>query len=276
MRKLLRDSPAGAVTGVVAQLGKKAETFPAELVIACDGRFSAVRTAAGIAAGQRAVPRDVIWFTVPRPAHWPDAIMLQGAGTDACVFLPNRGGRLQIGVLIRKGLFQHMRRQPLGELRDRIAAMQPALAPVLADHLTDWKQTVLLHAASAMAARWWQPGLLLLGDAAHVMSPVAGQGINTALQDALAAARHLGRWLAGDTDRDTALAAIEAERRPLVDSIQRLQDRAMRMLTQRGPVPDLLARALPPLLAAAGIARRVQITFAYGCPKLPEKAGSAS
>lgn len=96
------------------------------------------------------------------------------------------------------------------------------------------------------------------------MSPVAGQGINVALQDAISAARHLGDWLDGRTDLDAALQAFETERRPRVEHIQDLQGRAAGLLTARGMVPRILARVLPGLLQALGFTRRLQWTFAYG------------
>jgi len=40
--------------------------------------------------------------------------------------------------------------------------------------------------------RWYRPGLLCIGDAAHAMSPIGGVGINLAIQDAVAASNILG------------------------------------------------------------------------------------
>jgi 2-polyprenyl-6-methoxyphenol hydroxylase-like FAD-dependent oxidoreductase len=76
--------------------------------------------------------------------------------------------------------------------------------------------------------RWHRPGLLLLGDAAHPMSPVRAQGINLALRDVIVAANHLVPVLAGSSAPDPAalnqaLARIQAEREPEIIEAQQLQ-----------------------------------------------------
>jgi 2-polyprenyl-6-methoxyphenol hydroxylase-like FAD-dependent oxidoreductase len=108
------------------------------------------------------------------------------------------------------------------------------------------------------APRWHAPGLLLLGDAAHPMSPVRAQGINAALRDAAVAARQLielAQTLAlGTTPSpaaiDASLAAIEAERRPEVSQLQILQAEEMRRgeLLRQTPALRCLLAATAPLL----------------------------
>jgi 2-polyprenyl-6-methoxyphenol hydroxylase-like FAD-dependent oxidoreductase len=64
--------------------------------------------------------------------------------------------------------------------------------------LTDWHQVSLLSVASNRCRRWYKPGLLLIGDAAHTMTPAAGSGIKYAIDDAVEAANVLtGPLLAG-------------------------------------------------------------------------------
>ncbi len=54
-----------------------------------------------------------------------------------------------------------------------------------------WDDVKLLTVAVDRLPRWYRPGLLCIGDAAHAMSPIGGVGINLAVQDAVAAANHL-------------------------------------------------------------------------------------
>lgn len=60
--------------------------------------------------------------------------------------------------------------------------------------------------------RWYRTGLLLIGDAAHPMSPVAGVGINYAIQDAVVAANLLDRPLKSGAVKVTDLAKVQRQR----------------------------------------------------------------
>ncbi len=85
------------------------------------------------------------------------------------------------------------------------------------EHLTDWKQVSFLSVESSRCERWYKDGLLLIGDAAHVMSPIGGVGINYAIQDAVAAANTLTGPLGESQERLVALprrhlAAVQRKR----------------------------------------------------------------
>ena len=71
--------------------------------------------------------------------------------------------------------------------------------------------------------RWWRPGLLCIGDAAHAMSPIGGVGINLAIQDAVAAANILARPLRERRVTDDDLAAVEQRRTFPTRATQRVQ-----------------------------------------------------
>jgi 2-polyprenyl-6-methoxyphenol hydroxylase-like FAD-dependent oxidoreductase len=91
---------------------------------------------------------------------------------------------------------------------------------------------VLLAVIVGRQETWTAPGLLLLGDAAHPMSPHGGQGINMALRDALVAANHLCPVLTrGDdaADIDAAARQAAAERMPEIAAIQEQQRKQTRV-----------------------------------------------
>src|ERR1051326_3635157 len=90
-----------------------------------------------------------------------------------------------------KGASEENRARGLAELRRSFAEDVPQLAD-RADEIQDWEQVKLLTVRAHRLRRLYQPGSLCMGDAAHAMSPVAGVGINVAIQDAVEAANL--RW----------------------------------------------------------------------------------
>src|SRR4029077_7628518 len=115
--------------------------------------------------------------------------------------------------------------------------MATHVSPDLAAHFAATRDAIthpfLLDVVCDRVRSWNLPGLLLLGDAAHAMSPVGAQGINLALRDAIVAANHLVPVLergAEATALDGAGARIEAERLPEVTQIQNLQQGPPRLL----------------------------------------------
>ena len=89
------------------------------------------------------------------------------------------------------------------------------LEPRFAEHvetLREWQDLTLLSVESSRCPRWHQPGLLLIGDAAHVMSPVGGVGINYAIQDAVVAANLLARPLLEERLGEQHLAEVQRQR----------------------------------------------------------------
>ena len=102
-----------------------------------------------------------------------------------------RGDEWQIGFIIRKDSYRELRAAGLEALRREITATAPELAGRV-DLIDDWQQVSLLSVQADRLPLWYRPGLLLIGDAAHVMSPAGGNGINYAINDAVAAANILG------------------------------------------------------------------------------------
>ena len=96
----------------------------------------------------------------------------------------------------------------------RSARRSSAIAPFLRDRvgeLTDWDEIKLLTVTVDRLRRWYRPGLLCIGDAAHAMSPVGGVGINLAIQDAVAAANILAdRLRDGSVTTEDLLAVQES------------------------------------------------------------------
>lgn len=182
----------------------------ATLTVAADGRFSRVRKLAGFKPVQTAQAMDVLWFHLPRKAE--DSRESSGRlGSGHILIMLDRADYWQMGYVIPKGGYQKLRAAGLPAFRQEIAGLLPEWTDRL-DTIQEWKQVSVLSVESSRLARWYRPGLLLIGDAAHVMSPVGGVGINYAIQDAVVAANVLSGPLKADKIRLRDLAEVQRQR----------------------------------------------------------------
>ncbi|MGH9883089.1 MAG: FAD-dependent monooxygenase, partial [Pyrinomonadaceae bacterium] len=135
----------------------------------------------------------------------------------------------QLGYVILKGSFGQVRAAGLEALRNSIAEMLTEF-PERIKHLRDWKQVAVLSVESSRVPRWYKPGLLLIGDAAHVMSPVGGVGINYAIQDAVAAANILSEPLKQRRITVDNLREVQRSREFPIKVIQWFQNQAQKRI----------------------------------------------
>ncbi|NUT32029.1 MAG: FAD-dependent oxidoreductase [Hamadaea sp.] len=208
---LLRD-PAGTVTGVRAAGPDGDLEIHASLTVACDGRDSVVRRELGLTPVDYGAPMDVLWFRISRRASDGEGLAMR-IGAGGLMLAIDRGDYYQCAYVIAKGGYDEIRAQGLEALRARVAQRHPVLADRVGE-LATWDDVKLLTVKVNRLDRWHAPGALLIGDAAHAMSPIAGVGINLAVQDAAATARILGPKLAaGGTVTEADLAAVQKRRR---------------------------------------------------------------
>lgn len=200
----------GRVRGVRAQTPEGSLTVDADLVIGADGRHSTVRERAGLEIDDLGAPMDVLWMRLSRHADDPGQTL--GRIDPGRVFVMiNREDYWQCAFVIAKGGFSEIRERGLPALREEIARLAPYLGDRTAE-LREWEDVKLLSVAVDRLRIWHRPGLLLIGDAAHAMSPIGGVGINLAIQDAVAAANILApRFLQG-AFCDDDLGAIQRRR----------------------------------------------------------------
>lgn len=147
----------------------------------------------------------------------------------------------------------------LAGLKTQLVEESPAgFRDMMAGQFSDKTERQLLKVACDRMRVWHVPGMLFLGDSAHTMSPVAGQGINLAMRDSIVAANHMIRAKAEGRPWDTALCgAIEQERRPEVEAMQAFQVRlGYLMLGAPRLQRRVFFRYLLPLLSALGIRQR--------------------
>ncbi|MFE7666006.1 FAD-dependent oxidoreductase [Streptomyces celluloflavus] len=252
----------GRVTGVrfVDEDGVPGE-IAADLTVACDGRDSAVRHAAGLRQDLFEVPMDVWQIRVDAP---PDGlkegrVFARFGGGQAAVTM-DRGTYYQTSYLIGKGRDAELRARDIQWLRDRLGALFGWDAGVTGA-IRSWDEVKLLEVTFGRLRRWYRDGLLCIGDAAHTMSPVGGVGVNLALQDAVAAARILAAPLRRGTAGTADLARVQKRRQLPVTVVQQSQRSEHALIRSaldgtldggRLPVPIRLLRRVPPLRTVTG------------------------
>jgi 2-polyprenyl-6-methoxyphenol hydroxylase-like FAD-dependent oxidoreductase len=199
----------GRVAGVRAATPEGPLEVRALLTVGADGRHSTVRAKAGFTVDDLGAPMDVLWMRLSRkPGDGDDTLGRAEAGHIFVMI--NRGDYWQCAFVIPKGGIDEVKRQGLPAFRAEIVALAPALHDRV-DELKGWDDIKLLTDTVDRLRRWYRPGLLCIGDAAHAMSPIGGVGINLAIQDAVAAANILADPL--------------RERRVTVDDLNNVQQR---------------------------------------------------
>jgi 2-polyprenyl-6-methoxyphenol hydroxylase-like FAD-dependent oxidoreductase len=239
------------VTGVKLAGGQE---LKAALVVGTDGRNSIVRQRAKLtlepATGAAAHPFNLLWFKLSDSPHFDreNVFYSIAQGTDAFGLFRSSEGHLQVGWALRDESLDWKQIN----WAEKLAGASPDW---LSDHVRSQAETldrpVLLKVVVGCCAQWWQPGLVLLGDAAHPMSPIRAQGINVALRDVVVAANHLVPLLSQEAERaaiDAALPRIQAERQPEIKRAQRLQEQEAaqaELLGQSELLPWLVSQLAP-------------------------------
>jgi 2-polyprenyl-6-methoxyphenol hydroxylase-like FAD-dependent oxidoreductase len=205
---LLRDGER--VTGVVAQHDGQTVRVQTNLVVGCDGRHSITRRVAGMEVIEHGVPIDVLWFRLSRKPDDP-AQVLGNVNYGKGLILINRSDYFQAGLIIAKGSYEEIRARGLDAFRAGIRELAPYLGERV-NEVHDWEQVKILTVQINRLRRWYRPGLLCIGDAAHAMSPAGGVGINLAIQDAVATANILTGPLEERCIPEGSLAAVQKRR----------------------------------------------------------------
>ena len=231
----------GRIAGVRYRCGNGLHDLRANLVVGADGRFSRVRELAGLPRTRSAQPVDLLWFKLPRLATDPTDGGLY-VRSHRFAFVRGRSDEWHVAYMLPKGDYQRLRGAGLEPMRQSVGDLVPWLDDRIR-LLDDWRQTSLLSVEASRARHWYRPGLLLIGDAAHVMSPVGGVGINLAIQDAIAAANLVGPHLHNGAPAVGRLAAVQSRRELPTRLIQLFQDLLLQyILSCDGPAVGRLLR----------------------------------
>ncbi len=247
----------GRTVGVQVRTADGLRTVRAALVVAADGRNSVLRRAAGMQLRDLGIPMDVMWFRISRRDTDPDEGLSIRVGNGRIFTVIDRNTYWQMSYETEKGGYDRLQAAGVGPLRDDVGAIVPFLAD-RADEITGLDDVHRLEVRVDRLRRWYAPGLLFIGDAAHAMSPAGGFGVALAVQDAVAAANRLYAPLlewqrVGRPVDNRELATVQRRRWLATVLAQEFQRFLQRVAVRRplrgeqivGPHPEKVFRRIP-------------------------------
>jgi len=177
----------GMVTGIKVTIDGEERKVSSRLVVGADGRFSTIRKAARIPLTKAKQAFDVVWFDYPIASDIRYDLGLEISEEGIVVFIPQEKGHIRVGWILEKGGYDRLKKEGIEKFRNRLIAIKPELTDHLPSALQSFDQCSFLDVNIASAQEWTKDGLLLIGDAAHIASPVGAQGNKLAIQDAVMA-----------------------------------------------------------------------------------------
>src|SRR5499427_10425547 len=163
---------------------------------------------------------DLLWMRLSKHLDDPDFWIHAQRGNPLVTL--DRGEYWQCGLVIPKGSAPEMQVKGAEGLRASIVERAPFLSDRISE-VHDWNDAKLLKVKVHRLRRWYRPGLIGIGDAAHAISPVGGVGINLAIQDAVAAANILAEPLRADRLSTSDLKRVQERREFPTRATQRMQ-----------------------------------------------------
>jgi len=261
----------GAVVGVRGtRHGKEPFEIRANVVVGADGRHSVVRKLGGFVTEYEHHDFDVIWFVVEPPPGWSKTIYFS-LGMTPQLLLPKYPDHIQVGLILPKDEWHEWRGQGVAAVADRLRRLDP-LYSKFADQMHDFTPFFPLAAVISFVREWARDGLLLIGDAAHTMSPAGAIGVNVALSTAAVAAQVIFPNLGHGPIPRSELAKVQRVRETDVRQLHRLQRRAGRVLLGSGSRGSMLRFIVPkilPLVVRLGLLPRLQRRLFFGVPLPP-------
>jgi 2-polyprenyl-6-methoxyphenol hydroxylase-like FAD-dependent oxidoreductase len=268
--KLIEDN--GRVVGVSGvRHGKEPFEVRADVVVGADGRHSTLSRLGGFTPEYEHHDFDVIWFTIEQPPGWSSTFYVSLGDTVRGLMLPKYPHHIQAGILLPTGEWRRWREKGVATVAERVRRFDPIFG-AFADGLRDFTPFFPLEGVIRLVKDWARDGLLLIGDAAHTMSPAGAIGVNVAIATAAVAAQVLyPRFGHGPIAREH-LQEVQRLREDDVRTLHRLQLGAQRVLLSQGSRNPLVRWLMPrvlPLLLRSPLLPRVQRRLFFGAPLPP-------
>ncbi len=261
--ELIEASGGASVRVTAVGPGGASRTLTSRYVLACDGKRSVLREYAGIGWRGGPYPSRYLMGDFPvgdSPGHGdPGAVRDHPAagepegtrghpaapgasppadpdplGEDAAIYLHPRGLVESFPLVsgIRRWVVQEEEAPPTpGDLSSLVAAVEDRCGVIL-----DSRTCRMFSAFGVeryLADRFWKGRLILAGDAAHVVSPIGGQGMNLGWLNADEAVTALARVLRGETSPQEALGTFERRARRRAREVIRRAEQNMFMGNRR-------------------------------------------
>jgi 6-methylpretetramide 4-monooxygenase len=261
---LLRYGPDRRISGAFCATADGPIRIAARCVVGADGRYSKTRRLADIDGGRLDVfDQDVMWARLRAAGRPLGAVQVRQASGRPMIAYDSWPDQVQLGWLLPHGGYQQAVAGGIEQIVADMAAALPEYADLIHEQIQSLRDLTLLDVFGGCAERWTEPGLALIGDAAHTHSPLGAQGVNLALQDAAVLHPILLRALADGAPAD-ALAEFERVRRPDIEAVLRFQVRQSKGMLPSGPVAAALRPRIAGVIARTPLAAKITKRIAYG------------
>jgi 2-polyprenyl-6-methoxyphenol hydroxylase-like FAD-dependent oxidoreductase len=262
----------GRIVGVAGlRHGSEAFEVRADVVVGADGRHSTLARLGGFTTEYEHHDFDVIWFTIEQPPGWSSTFYVSLGSQVRGLLLPKYPHHIQAGILVPTGEWRRWRQHGVDFVAERVRRLDPIFAG-FADGLRDFTPFFPLEGVIRLLREWARDGLLLIGDAAHTMSPAGAIGVNVAIATAAVAAQVLYPRLGHGPIAREQLDEVQRLREDDVRTLHRLQLGAQRVLLSQSSGNPVVRWAVPrllPLILRSPLLPRVQRRLFFGAPLPP-------
>ena len=248
--------------------GREPFEVRADVVVGADGRYSAVAKMGGFTPEYEHHDFDLIWFTIEQPPGWSSTFYVSLGTKVRGLMLPKYPHHIQAGIALPTGEWRRWRNEGVAAVAARVRLLDPVFS-TFADGLKDFTPFFPLQGVVRLIRDWAQDGLLLIGDAAHTMSPVGAIGVNVALATAAVTAQVLYPRLGRGPLPRTDLQEVQRLREADVRALHRLQLQAQTVLVATNPTTRWLVSKLLPVVLRSPLAPRLQRRIFVGVPLPP-------
>lgn len=268
--KLLQED--GRTVGVAGlRHGNEHFEVRADVVVGADGRYSAIAKMGGFKAEYEHHDFDLIWFTVEQPPGWSSTFYVSLGGKVRGLMLPKYPHHIQAGIALRTGEWKRWRQEGVAFVASRVRELDP-IFDEFASGLKDFTPFFPLEGLIRFVDDWAQDGLLLIGDAAHTMSPAGAIGVNVAIATAAVAAQELYPRLGRGPIPHADLQVVQRLRETDVRTLHRLQLGVQNVLIgqeTQGWIAKHLMPIVLPLALKSSLLPRIQRRVFFGAPLPP-------